>query len=146
MRAARVIALALLVSFGMAASAHAAFPGQNGRIAFYKLKDPPAFGDWAIWTTNSDGSGETQVTNLAHGMFAWNPEWSPDGTKILLEGDVESTSCSSGGPCDPKIYVINPDGSGLQLVTDVGDRLRQWPTWAPDGTRIAFKSSGEFTS
>ena len=37
---------------------------------------------------------------------------------------------------DPRIWVMNPDGSGQKQLTQ-GDDYR--PAWSPDGTRIAFR-------
>jgi TolB protein len=37
------------------------------------------------------------------------------------------------------IYVMNEDGSGQRRLTDLGPS--GWPTWSPDGTRIAYESS-----
>ena len=36
------------------------------------------------------------------------------------------------------IYVMNPDGSGLTRLTSTDQDA--FPTWSPDGTRIAFAS------
>jgi TolB protein len=44
---------------------------------------------------------------------------------------------SDGNPGE--IYTINPDGSGLEQVTDFGDgRGAGAPHWSPDGTRMVF--------
>jgi Tol biopolymer transport system component len=39
-----------------------------------------------------------------------------------------------------EIYAINPDGSGLERLTD-NEADDTCPAWPPDGTRIAFVSS-----
>jgi Tol biopolymer transport system component len=36
--------------------------------------------------------------------------------------------------------VINNDGTGLRQITREGDN--RWPTWSPDGSRIAFVRNG----
>ena len=70
MRRAALI-LVVLCAVGVAApSAHAAFPGQNGKIAF--SSEGPA-GAFTIWTVNPDG---TQFTELGLGR---NSDWSADG-------------------------------------------------------------------
>jgi Tol biopolymer transport system component len=58
------------------------------------------------------------------------PSWSPDGEKIAFD---------TGGQ-NPNIFVINPDGTGLeQLTHGVATNVR--PDWSPDGRTIAFASS-----
>jgi eukaryotic-like serine/threonine-protein kinase len=51
-------------------------------------------------------------------------------------GQIAFASVRSG---TPQIYIINTDGTGLQLVTNVEGGACQ-PTWSPDGARIAFIS------
>src|SRR2546430_17316579 len=52
------LALALMGGV-LARSTNAAFPGQNGKIAFYRLLG----GTVAIFTINPDGSGLTRLTS-----------------------------------------------------------------------------------
>jgi len=58
----------------------------------------------------------------------FNPDWSPDGKKIVFEsGPNEALS----------IYTIDIDGKNLTRLT--GDESNdEWPVWSPDGARIAF--------
>src|SRR5947207_12793348 len=77
-----LIPLALTLIGGvLGRSANAAFPGQNGKIAFHSDRD----GNFAIFTVNPDGSG---LANLTSG-FADNelPSWSADGSKIVFMSD-----------------------------------------------------------
>src|SRR4051812_24058244 len=67
---------------GSASPARATFPGANGKIAF--STDQSA--DPQVFTVNPDGSGETQLTFSASG-HAVGPDWSPNGTKIIFQGD-----------------------------------------------------------
>jgi Tol biopolymer transport system component/DNA-binding winged helix-turn-helix (wHTH) protein len=59
-----------------------------------------------------------------------HPKFSPDGTRIVFQN-------LAGGQAD--IFLINPDGSGLRLLTDdpAPDKM---PAFSPDGSRIVFGS------
>ena len=59
----------------------------------------------------------------------WQPEWSPDGTKIAFASCANSLA---------SIVVIAPDGTGRVALTD-GRTLDKHPSWSPDGTRIVFE-------
>ena len=103
-------------------TAHAAFPGLNGKIAFYN--HPVDSED--IFVMNPDGSGITALTGPP--QHERNPVWSPDGTKIAFElnGDV---------------HVMNADGTGAVNLTGGSFGVDASPTWSPDGSKIAFVSS-----
>jgi TolB protein len=125
--------VAAIACSGLAAAqtAHATFPGTNGKIAFGTEQDPN--GNVQIFTVNPDGSGETQLT---HGEFghAGNPNWSPDASKIAFVGDAT-------GP--PQLYVMNADGSGGHLLFADPAHNDFNPHYSPDGTKIAFSSCGQ---
>jgi WD40-like Beta Propeller Repeat len=112
MLAFTLIACALLVAVG---SAHAAFPGQNGKIVF---------NPGGIYTINPDGSDRKFLINGAY------PSWSADGTKIVF---VFATLDKG-----PGVYVMNADGSGVAQVVAEDDP--GWPTWAPDGKHIVYQT------
>lgn len=67
-----VIACAALCATLWTAPAEAAFPGQNGKIAFAR--------DGDIWTVNPDGTGRIRITTNPARDFS--PRWSPDGKQI----------------------------------------------------------------
>jgi Tol biopolymer transport system component len=68
---------------------------------------------------NSDGSNNHRLTNNYIDSF---PAWSPDGTKIIFQRNVEDEwSENSEG-----IFLINIDGTGLQKVLSKGSLLPIW--------------------
>ena len=67
---------------------------------------------------------------------------SPTGRPTLAVLAAAAALLAAAAPCDAgsAIYVMNENGSGLELLTDhtVDDRE---PAFSPDGTRIAFSSA-----
>src|SRR5437867_688601 len=65
-------------------------------------------------------------------MAAYQPSWSPDGTRIAIAGDPVDQSCYG-----LDLYVVNVDGSGLTRLTN-SVFWEGRPVWSPDGSKIAF--------
>ena len=118
--------ISVLALLALPAAAHAAFPGQNGRIAF---------GANAIETINPDGTGRAPLFADSTSFREIGPEWSPAGDKVLFE----RFSCSPS-LCFPQgAWTVNADGSGLQQVPNLPSQVLQ-PAWAPDGQRFVYAS------
>ncbi|MFA7420405.1 MAG: DUF5050 domain-containing protein [Melioribacteraceae bacterium] len=82
---------------------------------------------WSIYTINTDGSDDKKFVESSIGLS--DMEWSPDGTKILVDGMVTPTSPRS-------VYVMNADGSNLLRLTQLTDAVSA--RWSPDGRKIVF--------
>jgi Tol biopolymer transport system component len=113
-------------------SAHAAFPGHNGKIAFVRGGD--------IYTIVPDvAPDDADLTQLTSGPARdLAPAWSPDGTRIAFETDRNDPNAGTcGEQCNWEIYVMNADGSGVSRLTmnSIPDRH---PAWSPDGSRLVF--------
>jgi dipeptidyl aminopeptidase/acylaminoacyl peptidase len=70
----------------------------------------------------------------APGVYDSAGAWSPDGTQIAFESDVDG---------DMDIYVIQADGSDMRQLTGVepdANAHDEGPAWSPDGRQIAFTS------
>jgi Tol biopolymer transport system component len=121
---ARAVVLAVLVlSAWCAATANAAFPGANGKIAYIHY-DPTA--GWQIRTVNPDGSDVAQLTSVRDNF---NPRWSANGRRLVF---------TSGRDGKPEIYVMDADGGNqTRLTSDPATDFN--PSWSPDGQKIAFQ-------
>lgn len=121
----RKLSLAIAITASLSAlaapAADAAFPGNNGRVAFAELVGP----EFKIFSMNPDGSGLMQLTSGA--TSDTEPAWSANGSRIVF--------ARLGPSFTDEIWVMNPDGSGqTRLTSGASDRS---PAFLPDG-RIVF--------
>jgi Tol biopolymer transport system component len=127
------------------------------KVAFISQPSSPAGdnGDNSeIYTVNIDGTGEKALTNT--NTSEGSGDWSPDGRRIVFQatsgvnimnanGTEQRTLYAGGtgpawspdgkeitfvGPAN-EITTINPDGSGLTLVTNTPDLVLGFPDWQP---------------
>tara|TARA_B100001750_G_scaffold247479_1_gene273377 strand:- start:3076 stop:4680 length:1605 start_codon:yes stop_codon:yes gene_type:complete len=90
----------------------------------------------SIYSMNLDGSKLVKLTDKGDALRA---SWSPDGTKIVFDAhDYNGLGLWN-------IYIMNPDGSGVEQLTKADRSINVMPMWSPDGSKIAFASgrSGE---
>lgn len=79
-----------------------------------------------------DRDGMNQTLRVDTGEHDWQPDWSPDGTRIVF-------TVQDGAGVD-NIWIVNADGqTGLRQLT-FGNAEDREATWSPDGTWIAFTS------
>ena len=85
-----------------------------------------------IYVMEANGTGQTRLTTTATGSesFKFSPTWSPDGEKIAFVSE------------EKEIYVMDADGSNLDLLTGDLDGPNPLFTWSFDSNKIAFCSSG----
>ena len=118
-----VAGFAVLVVAGVVcAAALATFPGSNGRIAFRRYFNDNQSKS-AIFTINTDGSGERQITHPPSGSVEDQPDWSPDGSLIVF------VRCN--GSC--AVYTVHADGSGLKRLSSPCKAGAIPPTCEDDG-------------
>ncbi len=86
-----------------------------------------------IFSMNPNGTNQVNLTN--NSAFDSQPNWSPDGAKIVFVSNR-----ASGGTNE--IYTMNANGSSPTRLTNnsVNDET---PAFSPDGAKIAFARSGQ---
>jgi Tol biopolymer transport system component len=116
---AAALATSILIVVLFAASlepAHAAFPGEDGKIAFQSDRD----GNNEIYTMNANGTGVQRLTN--NSARDEDPAYSPDGKNIAFQSDRD------GGFFE--IYRMSSTGtSQTRLTFNAADDVR--PSWQP---------------
>jgi Tol biopolymer transport system component len=88
----------------------------------------------ALHVLDANGGNARRITPWALG--AGNPDWSPDGTRIVF---------TSEGGHTPFIYTVGANGEGLTQLTKNRpghfDQFGMQAVWSPDGRQIAFAQS-----
>ena len=123
---AGLVAVSIVLAF--AASADAAYPGRNGKIAFSSNQA----GNYDVYTINPDGTGVTRLTdNLQQDL---EPKFSPDGSKIaFIRLDPVGSAYN--------VWLMNADGSGQQFLARARILQPASTTWSPDGTQLLVTGS-----
>lgn len=88
-------------------------------------------GKSTVMLARPDGSGLHSPTVDVPGGDQTNPDWSPDGSQLVL-------AVRDGVSED--LWVVNADGTGARLLADCqGDCLfLDDPDWSPDGRAVLF--------
>ena len=84
-------------------------------------------GDAHIYRTGPSGA---EVKLTSDGTNNNQPSWSTDGKVIAFTSNRQGVT---------RIFLMNPDGSGVRALTRDG-RIETAPSLSPDGTSIAFYS------
>ena len=88
----------------------------------------------SIYVMNDDGSGRHRLTDNQYWEGA--PRWSPDGTKIAFERNLEKDIQKY------QLFIMNADGTNQQQLTHSDEGKKNGaPAWSPDGRHLAFKSN-----
>ena len=84
-----------------------------------------------IRVMREDGTDQRQLTHItSENLLYVRPRWSPDGKRIAV-------ICRTD-PSSSEIWTIQPDGRGLQPITDTPGRRINFMAWSPNGSRIAY--------
>src|SRR3954447_26728392 len=79
----------------------------EGRIVFRRFLDDDET-TAALFTSKPDGSDERQLTHPDAGVTDDEPDWAPDGSRIVFTRAVVAGSSEAHG-----LYTVAPDGTGL---------------------------------
>ena len=118
------------------------FSPDGSRIAYFAVRRPRRIREdrlpppERIKVANADGGGARFLT--ARRFRSFDPEWSPDGTRIVY---AEGRPVGDG--VQNRIVIINADGSGRRVLTRYGGVDEVNPNFMPDGQSIVFEQLRE---
>ena len=119
------VLVALLVAVLSNVKTRAAFPGQNGKIAFSSNRT----GDQEVYVMDALGGNVVRLT--FDPSRDENPSFSGDGTRIAFDSQRDGNF---------EIYVMNADGTNpVRLTNNPAHDVA--PAFSPDGSRIVFEST-----
>jgi Tol biopolymer transport system component len=100
-------------------------------------KDAPLEQRWlafaradGVYLARADGSGVKRLTDIP--AFEYQPDWSPDGRKLLLRVDAAEGKPGGG------VYVATVGRRRAVNLTKISGVFGGDPDWSPDGKEIAF--------
>ena len=83
-----------------------------------------------LYTVGTDGSNLTELPKGAGEGCVAQPAWSPDSEQLAFDSTASGTATN--------LWVADADGSHALEIAAKGES----PTWDPDGSRIAYVTSG----
>jgi len=98
------------------------FSKDGGRAAYRRIPED------TLWVGRSDGSEPRQLTQPP--LRAYQPHWSPDGTRIAFMGQVQN------GPF--RVFVVSAAGGEPQAIKPNDASNQGVPSWSDDGTHLVF--------
>jgi Tol biopolymer transport system component len=125
------------VLFGVAASLAGAAGGREaaaleGRLAVGVTREKVT----ELYVLPAAGGRARMISLRGDGATAHEPAWAPDGGQIAFASDSVAGN---------KIGLVDPDGSGLGILTTPRRGKVPWedfsPSWSRDGQFVLFKSS-----
>lgn len=104
-------------------------------IAFNKIgTGHPHYDQVAISRPN--GSDTQLLTPGSDTRMAHDPDWSPDGTKLVFASTLTQPPETSQWTTPYQIFTMNRDGNSVTPITNDFNYRYEKPIWSPDGTKI----------
>ena len=114
---------------GLSSQAHAAFPGQNGQLAFSTGIDAAL----DVFAINANGTLARPLA-VRPGRDTI-PSWSPDGRRFAWVNNATGKD---------QIRIADADGRGVRRFAASND-YDSGPSWSPDGRQLLFTSGRDGT-
>jgi Tol biopolymer transport system component len=142
-RMGRFATVSVIVSMGVIAGpapAHAAFPGENGRIVFDTVS---AFWNGEassseIYSIRPDGSDQRQLTDVGPGTAAWHPAFSPTANRIAYVVSADGS--------DDQVWIMRANGSHQHPLLDEPGWSQTGPSFTPGGGRVLYARCGFYVA
>lgn len=122
-------------TFGVTATGtepHGAAWSPNGRMLAVTIQNTTTKPVKAssIYLISANGKTVRRLTSPT--LDAGNPDWAPDGKRLVFNSFYE-------GQSESELYTIRPDGTGMHRIRKEKTHNYAFdPVWSPDGGRIAF--------
>ncbi len=98
-------------------------------IAYESSRDKDMGTD--LWMSSTADGSATRLTTSGSGIYLRTADWSPDGTRLVCESNLEDDGSA--------LYTLQVEGGALTRITSEDD-YEGHPAWSPDGTEIVYES------
>ncbi len=115
--------------------AHAAFPGQNGKVTWGRIGSAEDLEDGTGELLSASINGGNQTLLIATPSMPFAPRYSADGAKLTF-------SQVSLNDDTANVYVAAASGSGVENITNVETgKMAVFSSFYPDGNQLAYSES-----
>jgi dipeptidyl aminopeptidase/acylaminoacyl peptidase len=113
------------------------FSPRGNEILFVSNRepDPDRFFNYDLFALSVKDGSIRHLTRTENAEY--EPEWSPDGSRVVYEGTTRGLTSSETTMEDTHIWILSADGSERQELAAVDNR-QSHPVWSPDGKWVYF--------